>query len=361
MIVMSQPRRFNVVCWLCQFCLICSAAAVLLFAAAELNLAIAQETGILIKKPVFGGACPSCPWGAMAEIVKAAMQPYGYEVQICYTCSGMDATRIVAGAKKGPAPPSNSNTLPPPPNGPVDFGATAVHFLWSAYEGSHEYAADRPMKNLRLLAKIQDPMYLIVAVKTKTGIYSLREIREKKLPVRVIGNLESRYSDAVLNYFGISAKELESWGGRLLRPNQDGPKDFDVVIHEGSRGSPPEFNIWNEISETNDLKYLQLPEELLARIAKEFELERKYIPIGLLRGIDRRIATVARSGTVVYCRDNTPDDFAYAIAKALDEHQDLLQWSNNTFSYNPYEVWKAFGVPLHPGAESYYRQRNYIK
>ena len=36
-----------------------------------------QETGIKIRKPVFGGACKACPWGAMAEIVKAAMQPYG--------------------------------------------------------------------------------------------------------------------------------------------------------------------------------------------------------------------------------------------------------------------------------------------
>ena len=33
-----------------------------------------------------------------------------------------------------------------------------------------------------------------------------------------------------------------------------------------------------------------------------------------------------------------PDDFAYAVAKALDEQQDLFQWSNNTFSYNRYSV-----------------------
>ena len=29
------------------------------------------------KKPVFGGACRLCPWGAMAEVVQAAMKPYG--------------------------------------------------------------------------------------------------------------------------------------------------------------------------------------------------------------------------------------------------------------------------------------------
>jgi hypothetical protein len=44
----------------------------------------AQTNGIAAKRPVFGGACQACPWGAMAEVVKEAMKPYGYDVQICY-------------------------------------------------------------------------------------------------------------------------------------------------------------------------------------------------------------------------------------------------------------------------------------
>jgi len=322
--------------------------------------AMAQQTGIKFKKPVFGGACKACPWGAMAEIVKSAMQPYGYDVQVCYTCSGVDAPRIVAEAKKGPAPKPESLTPLPPPDGPVDFGATAAHFLWEAYQGIGKYAPDGPMKHLRLLANIQDPLYLVVAVKADSGIADLRQIREKKLPVRIMGNLEAAYSDAVLAYFGITAKELESWGGRMVRSNAEGRRNFDVVIHEASRGNPPEFSLFNEISETTRLNYLDLPEDLLVQMAGDFELERRSLPIGFLRGIDRTIPTVARSGTVVYGRADVPDEFAYAVAKALDEQQDLFAWSNNTFSYNRFRVGKAFGVPLHPGAARYYREKGYI-
>ena len=320
----------------------------------------AQETGIKIRNPVFGGACKACPWGAMAEIVRAAMQPYGYDVQVCYTCSGVDAPRIVAGAKIGPAPKPQSATPIAPPKGPVDFGATALHFLWAAYQGTGAYAADGPMKNLRLLANIQDPLYLVVAVKADSGISDLRQIKEKKMPVRIIGNLEASYSDAVLGYYGITAKELESWGGRMVRSNAEGRKNFDVVIHEASRGNPPEFNLFNEISETAELKYLDLPEDLLAQMATKFELERHDIPVGFLRGVDRTIPTVGRSGTVVYGRADMPEDFAYAVAKALDEQQGLFAWSNNTFSYNRHTVGKAFGIPLHPGAARYYREKGYI-
>jgi len=81
----------------------------------------AKTTGYALKKPVFGGACNTCPWGAMAEIVKKAMQFYGYDVQICYVCAGGPReARLVAGAKMAGAVRPSPND-PPLPNGPVDL------------------------------------------------------------------------------------------------------------------------------------------------------------------------------------------------------------------------------------------------
>ena len=140
----------------------------------------AHETGFASKKPVFGGACPSCPWGAMATVVQKALQPYGYDVQICHSCAGGPrAARLVAAA----AMPS-----PPPPNGPVDFGATGAQFLWWAYQGTHDFAKDPegPRKQLRLVANIQDPSYLLVAVNADSGITDLHQIKDKRLPVHII-------------------------------------------------------------------------------------------------------------------------------------------------------------------------------
>jgi TRAP-type uncharacterized transport system substrate-binding protein len=48
------------------------------------------------------------------------------------------------------------------------------------------------------------------------------------------------------------------------------------------------------------------------------------------------------------------------VARSLDEHKDVLQWSIMPFSYDPKTVWKAGDVPLHPGAEKYYRERGYM-
>ena len=37
---------------------------------------------------------------------------------------------------------------------------------------------------------------------------------------------------------------------------------------------------------------------------------------------------------MVFCRDDAPDSFSYDIAKALDQHKDLLKWKVLPFSYN---------------------------
>lgn len=324
----------------------------------------ARETGYAVKKPVFGGACRTCPWGAMAEIVKEAMRPYGWDIQICYTCAGGPReARMVSGAMI-PTPPENASNAPPTPKGPVDFGATGSQFLWWAYQGTQDFAKDAegPRKQLRMVANIQEPTYVIVAVRTDSGIKDLKEIVEKRLPVKMVARLSvgGPITPAVLAYYGLTKEKVESLGG-TFRTNYSAGDDVDVVIGFGSLVNAPEYNVWYQASQKYDLKYLELPADLRAKLVKDFDLEERNIPVGLFRGMDRSIPTAARTGNVVYGRTDMPDDFAYTLAKAIDEHQDLLQWTHMNFSYNPRTVWRAFGVPLHPGAARYYRERGYMK
>ena len=293
------------------------------------------------------------------------MKPLGWDVQICSSCAGAArAARLVSAATVPPRPAPNSPD-PPPPNGPVDFGATGANYLWWAYQGSHDFSADPegPRKTLRLIANLQSPSYILVAVKADSGITDLRQIKEKRLPVRILTTLQTQYIvPAVLNYYGLSKEVLESFGGSLgIGNNAPDRKTFDVIIASGINDYMPEYEIWVDLSQRFDLKYLELPADLRAKLVKDFELEERNTPLSLFRGIDRPIPSLVRTGTVIYGRDDMPDDFAYTLTKALDERQDLLQWSNVTYSYNPHTVWKAYGALLHPGAARYYRERGYMK
>jgi len=323
-----------------------------------------SETGIRIKKPLLGAACKVCPWGALAEILKAAMAPAGYDVQICYNCSMADAPRIV-GDRRAPPPLSSYRgfvplaMMPPAPDAPVDFGVTSVPNVLSAYHGVRGYASDGPRPQLRLIANIQSPSYTIVAVKADLGITDLSQLKAKRGPVRI---LTGGSADAILSYYGLTSGEIEAAGGHVGPGNNPAERsNYDVIIAAGSLGNAPEYNIWYEASQKYDLRYLQLPDDLLVRLAKDDDMEMGTIPLGLLRGVDRPIRTVVRTGTAIYGRADMPDDFVYVVAKSMDEHQDLLQWSHLNFSYNWRTVWKADDLPLHPGAARYYREMRYMK
>jgi TRAP-type uncharacterized transport system substrate-binding protein len=82
---------------------------------------------------------------------------------------------------------------------------------------------------------------------------------------------------------------------------------------------------------------------------------------GLLRGVNRRIKTLGRSGESVFARDDTPEQAAYDLAKAIDENHGALKWFIRVYTYDSRTVWQNFGVPLHPGAEKYYREVGYLK
>jgi TRAP-type uncharacterized transport system substrate-binding protein len=106
---------------------------------------------------------------------------------------------------------------------------------------------------------------------------------------------------------------------------------------------------------------LPLPDALRDRLVKEMGYVRVDLPVHYFRGVRTPVATAGRSGQSIIMRDDAPDWFAYDVAKAVDAHKGRLKWFIRPYSYDPQAVWKAIDVPLHPGAERYYREVGYMK
>lgn len=83
-------------------------------------------------------------------------------------------------------------------------------------------------------------------------------------------------------------------------------------------------------------------------------MERGVVPVGLYSGVLRPIPTLERTGTAVYGTDDMPDEFAYVVAKELDE-QHRLQWEHLSFSYNVQNVWRAYEDTLRLVAARYHK------
>jgi len=333
------------------------------------NIIQAQEnidvgkTGWDVKRPVMAAACESgCPWGELGDFIKEVMKPYGYSVILCRNCNRSYGPRLVSEHDFPPA--LDEINLGDGVNvridAQVDFGVTSSAMLSAAYNKAPP--GKQPYRNLRLIAKIEDPFYFLVAVKKESGIKNFVQIKEQHLPVKIMGVDGNMMT--ILKYYGITADDIKAWGGKLGATVDEAIKgDFDIV--SGFLASPamnPESSYWTTLSQKFDLYFLELPEDLLKQIAQQ-SVDAEFVEVhqNLFRGVNRRIKTLGRSGEAIFARDDTPEQAAYEMAKAIDKNHGALKWFIRVYTYDPNTVWQNFGVPLHPGAERYYREMGYLK
>jgi TRAP-type uncharacterized transport system substrate-binding protein len=332
---------------------------------------VAPPYGIAAMRPVFAGACKACPWGILGKVTADALRPYGYEVQNCWVCWSSYGPRYMAD-KTVPVmlPPTeitNPELVEMPPNAVPDISATSESNLLDAWNGTGAYAQDhKQRRNYRVIASVQASAYMLAAASKKSGITSLWQIKDRKEPTWIAGG---NNNSIVFKYYGITEEDLKAKGGGIMPPMGAGPgmisrekrASADVFIGTGLLVNTPEQRVWYEASQLNDLVFLDFDEALLVRMAQEPGYVRATLPLAILRGVDRPIPTVMRPNHFIYVRDDAPDSFAYAVAKALDEQRHLFREQAEAWYYDPATVAISPVIPLHPGALKYYRERGYIK
>jgi hypothetical protein len=325
---------------------------------------------IAAKKPVFAGACKACPWGVLGKVTADALRFYGYETRICWVCWSNFGPREMADKSKPVMPPEAGPVIPgeyiePPPDAVPDISATSESNLIDAWNGTGAYAGDhKQRRNYRVIAVIRTSTYMLVAASKKSGITNLRQIKVRAQPTWIVGG-----DNIIFDYYGIDIEGLKAKGGGIMPPQGEGPETVsrekrasgDVFIGTGFLANTPEQRSWYEASQLNDLVFLDMEEPLLQKLANVPGYERATVPLGLFRGVDRPIPTVMRPNHLIYVRDEAPDEFAYAVAKALDEHRQLFQVQLLAWYYDPNTVAVSKVIPMHPGAMKYYRERGYVK
>jgi hypothetical protein len=204
---------------------------------------------------------------------------------------------------------------------------------------------------------------MLAAASKKSGITDLRQIKDRAQATWIVGG-----TDIIFDYYGIKPADLRAKGGGVIPavgPSDKASRDrramADVFVGTGLLANTPEQRSWYEATQVNDLIFLEMDEQVLDRLAREPGYERATIPLALFRGVDRPIPTVMRPNHVIYVRDDAPDEFAYAVAKALDEHRLLFQMQLEPWYYDPQTVTDSKTIPLHPGALKYYRERGWVK
>jgi uncharacterized protein len=336
-------------------------------ATVALKLVNIGPTGIALKRPVFAGACKACPWGVLALITQAALKSYDYDVKICFVCWSEYGPREIADRIKPIFPSIDADDpirayVEDPPDAVPDISATSQDNLIAAWNGTGPYAKDhKQRRNYRLIAVVHQPNFLMMAASKKSEITDLSQIKDRAQPTWIALTPRDQGLQAILDYYGITEDALKAHGGGFLRTGDRLRRAAaDVFIGGGILADTPEQRVWYEASQLDDLVFFDMPEQLRTTIAAQGSYHRATAPIALIRGAERPIPTVMRSANVIYVRDDAPDAFTYAVAKALDEHQDLFREYGDPWYYDIRSVASSSVIPMAPGALKYYRERGYV-
>jgi TRAP-type uncharacterized transport system substrate-binding protein len=239
--------------------------------------------------------------------------------------------------------------------------------LTQAYRGAGLFDKALP---LRILGSYPSFDRFVMVMRNSLGFKSLHDVKKAKYPLQVSLREDPTHSTLVLiaqmlAHHGMSLQELESWGGRVHPCSGPGDKrrldaikngTIDAVFDEG-------ISTWLPVALANNMSPLDLDAEALAHLSK---LGWRSGPLksGRFDSLPAGHTCIDFSGWPLYTRASLPDETAYKIAAAFGARHDEMPWENGTHE-GIAQVGKEtaatpMDVPLHPGAERWYREKGYL-
>lgn len=120
-----------------------------------------------------------------------------------------------------------------------------------------------------------------------------------------------------------------------------------------------------ELAESRHLRLISLPKDVMEKLLKEDPsfIEKKFpLQSGIYKNLENQVDTIANRNLIVANKKAINDQQAYAIVKAVAENWDKIAPSEPSFRlFKLPELAQSSGMPIHPGALRYFRERGWVK
>lgn len=295
--------------------------------------------------------------GVHAQTVSIGTNPQG---SLAYaTGAGVAKVAIEAGGVNMRVVPQGGPvvTLPLANNGELDFTISNIAASSFAYLGQGTFEG-RKQGNIRLVA-VLFPLYSAFYVRNDSDIKTLGDLKGKRVPTKftkqkIVGfNAQSVLATVGLSFKDVSGVPVPN-GVRGVRDFMEGKNDaaFFSVTSGITRQAHAAVGGIRVLSMDNT------PEALAAL--------RGVVPAGsiatlqpakLYPGVMGPTHVYAAS-FVVNASTQTPDDVVYKVVQALHANKQKLIGSHGMFKqFDPGKMHVDLGVPYHPGAARFYKEK----
>ena len=229
--------------------------------------------------------------------------------------------------------------------------------LTAAMEGTDPYT--EKVDILRGIASLDSTLlYLVCDASVEEN--TVGELIENGTTVSIgtlpAGNAADMLMDLVFQEYGVTAEELSGGsvyvadGSALTDAYSD--RHFDLVTLNRAL---PNASL-TEIMSGRDSKILGIEEDIAQALADKYDWEIVTIPAGTYPGQDEDVLTVGMK-TVLIVREDCPDAVAYFLAKTMYENKDYFETVQTAYEgFDRDDMVNNLTVPVHPGAEIYWKE-----
>jgi TRAP-type uncharacterized transport system substrate-binding protein len=242
-----------------------------------------------------------------------------------------------------------------------------------AYKGHPPFPGPQP---LRAIAVFPSWDAAVIAVHESTGITSIEQIRERRIPLRVStgATINAPYEDdptmfaitSMIAAAGFSLDDIRAWGGSVQSVPRPSHPDRAALITKGAIDAIFDEGIlsWGQFALERGFRFLPIEGAMRGRLtATGFDMIE--VTPSRLPGLRQPVSAVDFCGWPMIVHAEMADDVAYALCEALEARKLVIPTDN----YKPVNFAQLCtvdeetprGAPLHPGAERFYRERGYLR
>jgi TRAP transporter TAXI family solute receptor len=280
---------------------------------------------------------------------------------------------IIVTAQSGNASVANCNLIR---EHEIESAFVQNNVAFAAYSGTAQFEG-KPVKNIRGIASLYPETIQIVA-RADAGIKSPADLKGKKLVPGDMGSGTEVDCQNVLKGFGLTYKDFSNvdWLGFSGAAQRLKDKQADVAFITAGW---PTSSI-TELATQTGIQLVAIEPEMAQKLTKMFPFYSPVtIPAGTYPGVDKDVPTITTMAQWVVDA-KVPKEVVYQLTRALWEKGKFVLRKNEgqaadapsgaEIMAQAHEkgkdvtlatALKGMAIPLHPGAEQFYREKGLIK
>jgi len=240
-------------------------------------------------------------------------------------------------------------------DGEAEMAIVQSDVISYAHTGTNTFAETGAEDNALWVAGLYNETVQIIAT---PDITSIDQLRGKTVCVGDVGSGTEVNATQVLAAHGITFDDINVQHGSF-QVGVDGIKDGKIDAAFTVAGAPT--TAITDLATANDFSLISLTDEALAKIATDYPfLVQDNLPAGTYNGIDEETKCVAVQAALVASKD-VSEDVVYELLKAMFDNAGDLKAAHAKFEYLDAAYAAKGTVPLHPGAEKYYKEIGIIE